>query len=702
MNGKVFGGLLAALALALPLTGCKMPGGNKMQMNLPDLEQTAQAATSADAIKTQFYANGFPTDLRVDDQGDVYLDDFPRQYHYLTRRYLQAVKNVGKGYHTVMPIYLPFSRTIDLDAMSDWDLDYASDEAPIQLIDVDPDSNEYGRRFPLSLSMTKMDDQYRPSNLLQVYPTMGVTLRPDTTYAVIVTDQTPLSDINYWQQDEQLAAALGLETDGVNLSERVAKVYEPLKDFLEYEQIDPEQIVGATVWTTGNPIAQFNKGGELVAKRAEQMTELPVTNIENLKNFPEYCIVRADVEVPGYQKGKVPFYTKGGEIEWDEEGAPIVQYTRTTEFVVTIPKDIEMPENGYPLLSYVHGAAGIARQVFERGDFDYYDITRYPYYIAKDGEGPSQIAAQRGWATSGIGQHLSVDHLPDLGVGTIAAGFNPYNPDGFSNHYVTITYEAIYFRRILEKLRLDPSLCPEANLGAGQTAFRFDTSKEVSMGQSIGVWGAALKVSADPKPYEGLIISGSGGTWAKAMNASPIYRAGYQYFVINQWPFQKLDDAHPFLMLLEWAYGETDLSVNMEAMMRYPTKSPPHVIGYSGVRDEIFPDPAQRITFMALGSDMLGDDIGKTPNTTLMPHMTLAGINQLAYPTMENFDTPFGSRLNVVMRYPGKNLALLYSGHEVMFEDPEIKHQYGCFLEYISEEQPLIMDVGFELGDPCW
>jgi hypothetical protein len=162
------------------LSGCKLPGSNSMEMNLPGFESGHN-----------FYANGFPTDLRVDNQGKVDLSDFPRQSHSLTRKYVETIDRLSNHYHTVMPVYLPFTNDIDVDSLSSWDLDYASPESPIQLIDVDPASKEYGRRFPLSISITRMVDKYRPRHLLQVLPSMGVPLRPNTTYALIVTDATP-------------------------------------------------------------------------------------------------------------------------------------------------------------------------------------------------------------------------------------------------------------------------------------------------------------------------------------------------------------------------------------------------------------------------------------------------------------------------------------------------------------------------------
>lgn len=692
---------IIAMLILVQVSGCKMPGPNSMKMALPGSGSDVRIPTLITTNGGKFYANGFPTDLRKDEQDKIDISDFPRQYHWLTHRYVSSITRHADGYHTVMPIYLPFTQPIDMDNMSKQDLDYLQPDSPIQLIDVDPQSPEYGRRFPLDVSMTKVADQYRPSNLLQIYPTMGINLRPNTTYAVIVSRDTPLKAMNYWEQNPQLAAVLDPDIGRIELPDTVLNAYKPLRDYLVERKTDTASIVGATVWTTGAPLEKFYKGSAAVAKKAEALETLPVRAMENIDNFPEYCVIRGSVDIPGYQKGVVPFVFSGGGIEWNEDGSPVEQYTRTTEFILTIPKEFTMPENGFPLLSYVHGAAGTAKQVYERGDFDHYDITRYPYYIAKIGEGPSQIAAERGWASSGLGGHLSVDHLPQWDVATIAIGFNPYNPDAFGNNYVTITWEQVFFRRIVERIRIDASLCPEADPGEGRTAFRFDTDKEVSMGQSLGVWGAALKVASDPKPYSGLIVGGSGGTWAKTLNSSSVNRAGMRFLILNQMPFQSLDDAHPFLMLAEWAFAPVDLTVSLEAMMVYPTKSPPHVLGYSGIRDEIFPDTAQRISFMSLRSDLVGDDIGDKPGNTFLPHITIAGVKQLSYPVSGNFPTPFGDRLNAVMRYPGKNPALLYSGHEVMFEDGEIKHQYGCFLEYIGNDESPVLNIGYNQGDPC-
>ncbi|MAQ24382.1 MAG: hypothetical protein CMK83_09175 [Pseudomonadales bacterium] len=105
---------------------------------------------------------------------------------------------------------------------------------------------------------------------------------------------------------------------------------------------------------------------------------------------------------------------------------------------------------------------------------------------------------------------------------------------------------------------------------------------------------------------------------------------------------------------------------------------------------------------MALQTDLLGEDIGRTARRSFLPHITLGGARQLAYPASENagFDG-YGARTNVVMRYRGNNPVLLYNGHEVLFQSDAVKHQYGCFLEHLSQGVSPLVGMGWEQGGPC-
>lgn len=692
-----------SLCLCLALSSCQQSADNAMILDLATEKTNLSIPTLLSFTDGGFYVNGFPNDLRRADDGSVDISDFPRQIHWLTRHYVESVRTSHKGYPTIMPVYLPLTGAIDVASLSEWDGDYVQPEAPIQLIDVDPNSTEYGRRFPLQVSVTRHADSYRPQHLLQVLPTLGINLQPETTYAVIVTDQVPLPDEQQWQQHPQLTAALLPEQSEIEITVRAVSVYAPLRHFLQQqEDVTPASVVAATVWTTGNPVARFQRAAAQVARQATALTELPIGELQNIDDYPEYCVVSGVVELPGYQHGVPPYALLGGNIEWDDDGAPLQHYTRPAEFVLTIPKQITMPASGYPLLSYVHGAGGRAHQVYDRGEFDHFDITRYPYYIGKAGEGPAQIAAERGWASSGLAGHSSRDHIPQWGALNGVMVYNIFNPQGLAGNYMTMAWERIFFRRIVDRIQVNRSLCPEADPGPGREHFYFDSQLQVNLGQSQGNWISSLMVAADPRPYQGVIFSGAAGTWIRLFNNNPGFELSMNTLAISRVPVLNLDDAHPFLMLLQWLLGEVDTVTNLANLTHNPGKPPPHIIGFSGYNDYLLADTVQRPFFMALGSDLLGEDIATSDKRSFLPHITLSGARQLAYPAVNNTSfAEYGPRTNVVMRYRGNNPVLLYNGHEVLFQSDEIKHQYGCFLEQLSDGVDPLVSVGVVQGSPC-
>jgi hypothetical protein len=691
-------GMVGLMALTT-LAGCKSSNNVEMKMRLAGTDASAASATINSPTAGNFYSNGFPTDLRRNADGSININDFPRRFHILTNTYVNGIKNhinIG-GYHTISPIYIPFTGAIDIASLPTWDLDYAQADSPIQVVDVDLDSPEYGRRFPLHVTMTEKMDSYRPVDLLQIVPTLGISLRPNTTYAAFVTDQVPLPLGNSISQNSQLAGLLNPAAADVPLPLDAVAVYAPLRDYLSQQSADPASIIGATVWTTGDPTVKIRQGAEFAAS----LPIAPATDVALLEEFPDYCVIQGFVDVPGFQRGLLPYILTGGQVEWDDDGNPIQQYSRSAEFIVTIPKNTPMPDSGFPMLYYHHGAGGNAEQVFTRGKYlsTKIDII-VPYKELERGNGPSQIAAERGWASSGFGGHMSLDHL-GLGLGYGMFGYNVFNPVALYNNYYQMVWERTYFRRFLNQLELDTSLCPDANPGAAATAFKIDSDTQMLMGQSLGNWTSSLQLAADPEPFEGVLFTGIAGTWMKLFTNSAMFRSAMSVGVVNLLPGQKLDEAHPFLMLMEWLMGGADPVAHMDGVLRYPNKLAPHVLAISGIDDSGSAEPVQRTHMLAVGVDLAGDDQGDSYDTTLFPHLEIGGAVQLPYPVVNNFDVPGqGPRTAVVVRYEN-DVRPDHNGHHVTFDLEATKHQYGCFMQHLAEGRDPVIGVGYEQGGPC-
>ena len=659
-------GVVGLLCLGY-LSGCKTTTSSNvaMKMNVAGTDAASNSATFNSLTAGNFYTNGFPTDLRRNADGSIDIDDFPRRFHLLTNTYVRGINkhiNIG-GYHTVSPIYLPFTGAIDVASLPDWDPDYARAGSPIQMVDVDPDSPEYGRRFPLRVSMTTEADSYRPRDLLQILPTLGISLRPNTTYAAFVTNQVPLPEGNSLTQSPQLASLLDPASATMPLSQRALEVYGPLRDYLVQQGQPLDSIVGATVWTTGDPTQKIRRGAEYAAG----LPLAPVTDLTLLEQYPEYCVVQGFVESPGFQRGLIPYLLTGGHVNWDEAGNPEQRYSRNAEFIVTIPKHRPMPATGFPVLFYHHGAGGNAEQVFTRGEYlrTAIDIV-VPYKVLERGGGPSEIAAQRGWASASFAGHMGMDHLG----------------------------------RVLNQLALDPGLCPDADTG-GATALRVDPDMQLSMGQSLGNWTSSLQVAADPDAFEGVLFTGVSGTWIKLFTNNTLFKVGMRTAVINLLPGQELDDAHPFLMLMEWLMGGADVVPHMENLLRYPTKEAPHVLTISGIDDSGSGEHVQRTHMLAVGVDLAGPDLGDSYDTTLFPHLEIGGAEQLPYPVVNNFEVPGqGPRTAVVVRHEN-TVRPDHNGHHVTFDIEATKHQYGCFMEHLAEGIAPIVGEGWIQGGPC-
>ncbi|MBI4208458.1 MAG: hypothetical protein HY538_01965 [Deltaproteobacteria bacterium] len=631
-----------------------------------------------------FYDLPHPSNLRLDDRGHPMLEGFPNP------RFLEVLDQMRGlaeeelvGWSPSGPIYLPLTGLIDTRSLSDNPEDYTSCEEPIVLVDIDPASVQRGRCFPIQVNFNLLADSYRRRWTLQVLPVPGIELLERTTYALILTDavETPPGFVP--SQPEILTQLLQGNNPGGDLGEKAVRVYAPLARFLEETDfMDPDRMVGATVFTTGFPTERLFKfadwASHLPAPVANGRLKRSTLDLE--EDLP-YCIYEGSWEVPLFQQGVPPYFSEGGEFKLDAHGNPVIVGYRTAPFVVTIPKT-EMPSEGFPLLFYIHERGGSSDEVYNLGPID--AAGNQP-----PGQGPALIAAEKGWASSGMAAHLSYEHIGPLALGGFAL-YNFLNPRALRDNFSQLVIEHLLFRRLMRDLTLDHSLCPKINTALSRDGkIRLHPNQVVIMGQSQGAFASGLLNAVDPLAAQGMILSGAGGSWIE-------FPLGLEDPVDLQWvlenligrlpPGESLDVWHPVLALFDLSLGQSDVIHFLDRILRRPpqNRSAPHVFVISGHEDRITNSGSQRAFVASLGVDLIGPEVAENPEDQLLPVIELAGGDQLSYPASGNFFVPRqGPRTAGVVRYLEDGIR---HGHWVAFQLDEPKQQYGYFLETLIRD----------------
>ena len=610
-----------------------------------------------------FFDQGFPSDLRIKADGRINMANTPQPANVTVQNYRQVVEKSDSGFAPQMPLYMRFSGDISADdlSISSNPSAYANAHASIQLINIDPDSQERGRRFPIHISYREKGDEYRPDGLLQVLPA-GQYLQENTTYALIVKRSISpehqhklivnpvlhalLRDKNPRDVDRKISS---------HMASKAQTVYQPLVNQIQREGMPAESIIGATVWTTGKP-------GDVLQNLVERVLgwQIPSANTDLtlLKETDDFCILQSSWAVPGLQKGNLPYAMpwEGGEIEYDLQGQPVVQYQRNAPFIITIPK-MTMPANGFPMMFYHHGTGGLATQVFERGYTNAQDATPQG--------SPAEMAAIRGWAASGMAGHLGGDHqeqvplydfLGDalkLDLLSITA-YNSINIKAMRDNYLQMVAERTLFRRLVNDLSIDASLCPGAH--AANHRFFFDTNMQAVNGQSLGAMTAAGAAATDPMGYQVLIASGAGSYdlglvmhLAKLPGQKPMGNLLEPLLFFTGVNDIVRDPFHPVWAISNLALAPADFTYNAARWQRDASnKIPaPHTLIVQGHFDDWVTNPSQISLLRALETDFVGEELPVPVKDQILPSLITAGNQRSDAPLSDNRN----GRTVAVVRY---------------------------------------------------
>ncbi len=450
------------------------------------------------ADKADFFSSPFPNDTYIAADGKIRLPGFPNpRESTLVQTFLDVAQHDLKGFGNNAPIYWTFPAPIDPESLPADPSMALNQTSAVLLVNVDPDSEFYGRFTPLEWHWTPTGNGFEPDNLLAVAPANGFPLAPATTYACLLTDALLDADGQPLGRDQHNADLLSGREDALSA------VYEPAAEWLRQAQgeLDPERIRAATVFTTQDPVEELKIIRDYLAEEypdGEVKGELLDCTFKKTKD--NYLVFEGHYSSPNLQQGEVPYAEEGGGIFFDETGRPIVQRMEELRFALVVPAEATMPEDGWPISMIAHGTGG-----------------DYNTYINSEENGRSRRLIDAGIAAIGIDQPLHGPRGNDE-TNVELHSFNFLNPVAGRSNFRQSAVDTVALTHFIRsgKLALDKNFCdvwPRTDLYSGPERIFFDSERVLFHGHSHGGLSGALAAAVEDDVLA-WTLSGAGGRMA--------------------------------------------------------------------------------------------------------------------------------------------------------------------------------------------
>lgn len=441
------------------------------------------------------YDHPWPSDLRRDADGSIHLAGLYDPHDtVILQAYIEAATGLLHGFSPAASAYLRFTGDIDPTTLPP-DPPHALDPgASVQLVDVDPKSPEHGKRRLIETFWQQGDGVYWLHDTLAVRPALGYPLRPNTKYALVVTNALKAADGSDIAPSGDLKEVLDLATVEPRV-QAAHDLYAPAVADLAGDGILAGAIVHLAVFTTNDPAAELFAIDDDV--HAHVPAPVPDAGAWTAaERTADYDVYEGTYPSPNYQQGTAPYSQSGGNFVFDASGKPVLQNTYTQAFCLVVPdaQKCPMPAAGYPIVLYAHGTGGNYRSIIEeRNSF-------------------GDLMAQHCLASMGINQPFS---------GTRPGAPPPSDPNyegdedllffNLNNPMAARTNARQGAIDIAQQARLftESHLTVPASVSRTGGAIAFDGTKLLFIGHSEGGLDGPLFLAADGAARGG-VLSGSG------------------------------------------------------------------------------------------------------------------------------------------------------------------------------------------------
>ncbi len=284
------------------------------------------------ADEARFWDFPYPSDLRLKGGAPI-SSGFPNPLGKKLVENLRSAAGGRKGFPVVPTGYFHFDAPLAKRTPST--VIAADAKSPVFLVDVDPASPDRGKLTPLVAGTLGTDD-YVPENALGVAPRPGFILHGKRKYAYVV--RRDLNDAKGKPLGVNATFA-ALASGGAPAGGRGAdakSLYAPLLDTLKTLGVAATDVAAATVFTTGDVVADLGAMSDQVLSKYSAKIETLAVDPDDGAAHPRYCELKGTITFPQFQRGKAPFDSEGlFELEGD---VPKKQGDETVPFTLSLPK----------------------------------------------------------------------------------------------------------------------------------------------------------------------------------------------------------------------------------------------------------------------------------------------------------------------------------------------------------------------------
>ncbi|RME20527.1 MAG: hypothetical protein D6798_20260, partial [Deltaproteobacteria bacterium] len=557
------------------------------------------------------------------------------------------------GFGTNAPIWLRFDGPLDTDRLPDPAGSTATD-SPILLVDVDPDSPGRGTRVPFSWSWQDTETRFQPDRLLTIQPLWGMPLHPGRTYAVIVT-----TDI----------ARPNDAVDGIfDLDDPAHDEWASVAETLLQLAIPQERVAAVTKFTTQDPVGRLAVFVDHI-RTAVSIPSLDQALVQS-EDLGYFTAWEGEIWLPFWQHGEKPFTTEGGGLEVDDEGVPVLAGWERGTFTLSLPRDAEMPADGWPVVIYEHGTGG--------------DHTTFANGIGA--LEPAAVLARSGLA--GIGISLPLHGERSAGGDPELLSFNYFNPTAARGNFQQAVLDVIYLAEVLTSGPQHFELVDEDGVGAGSAVL--DPDSVAYMGHSHGGIVGAMAAPWLGDRLPAIFLSGAGGGLSLSLEYRKAGGLDIQALITDTFelaPDEQVVAGHPLVGMVQ-TLGETVDPINYapywHSRRPFWDAAPAHVLMTTGLLDEETPTITAQVLAGAGHLPVL------SPVVQVQPVNELTGLVGQDTPTSLNITAWDGSRVS------GGLAEFAEDDHYAIFEDGDAAALYATFLSTALSGSPPLVDLDID------